>query len=159
MHTRIGFSTTNHLLSRIIRKITGSKVSHVWWVFFDEALGCDMVMEAHFTYRLVPLSQFERTNKIIAIVTPRYSIDAAMRATTKWLGTAYDVTGLIGAGIVAVARRLRHCVKNPFRSARNVYCSESVMRGLLVAGYPSLSGDPETVEPDDLLEFFNSETR
>lgn len=154
--TRIGFSTTNNPLSRIIRRFTGSECSHVWFVYFDEDFQQDMVMEAHWTYQLIPLKTFARKNKIVDIITPKYPIDDAVKSSVEWLGTAYDVSGLLGMSWVLLGRKLRHLWKNPFRSARNVYCSEAVTRGLLAAHYPLLNRgvDPEAVSPSDLITWF-----
>ena len=67
----------------------------------------------------------------------------------------YDVTGLLGMAWVKIGRWLKHCWKNPFRSTRNIYCSEAVVRGLIEEKYPELPfKDPETVDPNEILEWF-----
>ena len=78
LNPRIGFSTTNHLLSKIIKKITNSKCSHVWFLYYDENFKCDMVMEAHFTYQVIPFEMFKKNNKIIEIVVPKHLIESSI---------------------------------------------------------------------------------
>ena len=159
LRSRIGFSTTNHLLSRVVRFVTRSNCSHVFFVYYDQDFCLDMVMEAHWSYRLIPLDQFTKTNKIIRIITPKHDIDLAIKSSVHWLGSLYDAKGLVGMAWVKLGRWLRHCWKNPFRSTANVYCSEAVTRGLLDQRYPGFNSmDAETVGPDDLLEFFITES-
>ena len=64
--TRIGFSTTDALLSRLIRRLTRSKVSHAWLVYHDVDFDREMVMEAVGAgFRIVPLDKFARHNRIV----------------------------------------------------------------------------------------------
>lgn len=168
-NARIGFSTTDHLLSRVIRFVTNSEVSHVWFVYWDEDWKCDMVMEAHYTWQLIPLDIFKKSNLVVEIIEPVYPVDDAVRFAVQWLGSGYDVKGLIGGAIVKVGKWLHHCWKNPFRSTRNVYCSEGVSRGLLGGKSPlgfecgRYAGfkfeDPETIEPEEMRKWLHEQRR
>src|SRR5512138_3812095 len=106
--TRIGFSTTDGILSRLIRFGTRSPVSHAFLVYFDVDFGREMVMEAVGAgFRIVPLDKFAKHNRVVAIVTPRHPIDEGLKAAVDWLGEGYDTSGLVGMGVLVLFRALR----------------------------------------------------
>ncbi len=154
----VGFSTPRRWnpLSWLIRFGTRSPASHAWLLVEDPLFRMRMVLEAHSTgFRLVTLARFARTNRIVALVVPRHPLDAGLPDAGTWLGEEFDAIGLLGMAWV-VFRRLVHLAprRNPFRSARALFCSESVVRTLKAAGYPGadeLGDEDET--PGDVLEF------
>lgn len=152
--TRIGFSTAKGLgglLSRLIMLFTGDRYSHVWLLYYDHAFGEDMVMEAHTTWRLIPLRDFERKNNVIAVYRPRTSVDDGLRYGGRLLGTRYDTEGLIGNVVVVVGGWLKRRWRNPFRSSRQVFCSEGVLRVLQAARFPGAAAlDPHQVQPGEV---------
>lgn len=159
--TRIGFSTTDALLSRLIRRLTGSRVSHAFLVYRDVDFDREMVMEAAGAgFRIVPLDKFERHNRIVAIVTPRHPIDEGLKAAVDWLGEGYDAPGLVGMAILLVLRALRRRklrLRNLLANRRALFCSEAVARACRAARYPGFERDPETTTPQDLFAFFAAE--
>jgi hypothetical protein len=161
--TRIGFSTTDALLSRLIRRLTRSRVSHAWLVYRDVDFDREMVMEAVGAgFRIVPLDKFARHNRIVEIVTPRYSIDEGLKAAVDWLGEGYDRRGLVGMALLLLFRALRRRtrgVRNLIASPRALFCSEAVARACRASGYPGFERDPETTTPQDLYAFFQAERR
>lgn len=160
---RIGFSTTNKLLSRIIRKLTRSRASHAFLVYRDVDFGRDMVMEAvGHGFRLVPYDGFQRRNTIVAEITPAYSIEQGLRRAVDWLGANYDKGGLVGMAYLLVLRWLRLRsrsvrLKNPLAASRALFCSEAVARACAWSKYPGFDLDPESTTPQDLLDFFTAE--
>ena len=152
---RIGFSTTNHLVSRIIRKLTGSIVSHTWVLYYDEDFKCDCVIE--FTKggcRLSTFDRFKQRNLIVKIWTPQCSVQKGFVGLRNFLEAGYDYIGLFGMLFVLFARWLKKKIRNPFASSKKLFCSECVVRLLQNAEYPrSDTLDPETVTPDDLYHF------
>jgi hypothetical protein len=154
----VGFSTPRRWnpLSWLIRFGTRSPASHAWLLVEDPLFQLRLVLEAHSTgFRLVTLARFARDNRIVALVLPAHPIEPGLRDAGKWLGERFDAVGLVGMAWV-VFRRLFHLSpgRNPFRSARALFCSESVVRTLKAAGYPGaeeLGDEDET--PGDVLDF------
>jgi len=157
----VGFSTPRRWnpLSWLIRLGTGSPASHAWLLVEDPLFQLRLVLEAHSTgFRLVTLARFARDNRIVALVQPAHPIDRGLPNAGAWLGEEFDAIGLLGMAWV-VFRRLIHLAprRNPFRSARALFCSESVVRTLRAAGYPgaeSLGDEDET--PADVFDFLRS---
>ncbi len=158
---RIGFSTTDALLSRMVRALTRSKVSHAFLVYFDVDFDRDMVMEAVGAgFRIVPLDRFARHNRIVDVVTPRFPIDEGLRAAVDWLGESYDAPGLLGMALLLAFRALRRRtrrVRNLLASRRALFCSEAVARACRACRYPGFDRDPEITTPQDLYAFFSAE--
>ncbi len=158
---RIGFSTTDAFLSRLIRRMTGSQVSHAFLVYRDVDFERVMVMEAVGAgFRIVPLDKFEKHNRVVAIVTPRHSIDEGLKAAVDWLGEAYDKGGLVGMGLLLLLRTLRLRVRrarNLLANRRTLFCSEAVARACRESRYPGFHLHPETTTPQDLFAFFEAE--
>ncbi len=159
--TRIGFSTTDALFSRLIRRFTGSKVSHAFLVYFDVDFDREMVMEAVGAgFRIVPLDKFARHNRVVEIVTPRHPIDEGLKAAVDWLGEGYDARGILGMALLLAFRALRRRtrrVRNLLASRRALFCSEAVARACRACRYPGFDRDPETTTPQDLYAFFSAE--
>jgi hypothetical protein len=159
--TRIGFSTTDALVSRIIRKLTGSQVSHAFLVYRDVDFEREMVMEAVGAgFRIVPLDKFRKHNRVVAIVTPRHSLERGLRAAVEWLGESYDTAGLLGMALYLARRALqrgRRRLRNPLASQRALFCSEAVALACRESAYPGFDRDPETTSPQDLYLFFRAE--
>ena len=64
----IGFSTTGDWLSRVIRRITGSPVSHSFVVYHSAVFGKDMVLEASgHGFRVMAWQRFDKENKLVAM--------------------------------------------------------------------------------------------
>jgi hypothetical protein len=166
----VGFSTPRlfNLISWIIRLVTRSRASHAFLIFDDPVLSVRLVLEAHSTgYRLVGLDEFVVKNRIVALASSNEqapagvqrlgdAIDAGLHATGIWLGARYDFKGLFGI-FLALLRGLlsRRRFKNPFRSARSLFCSEAVVRTLQAGGHPAVASlDADSVGPQDLIDLF-----
>lgn len=154
--TRIAFSTSDGFVSKAIRCFTGSKVSHCFFVYWDEDFQRDMVMEAtKGGFRIVPFAHY--VDQVVEIITPAHDVDPGLKAAVDWLGTAYDYTGLIGMIFVEVGRWLKRKWKNPLQSAHAMFCSEVVLRSLQSANYPGADKlDPGSTDPQMLLDFLKS---
>jgi hypothetical protein len=160
--TRIGFSTgKGNPVSAIIRFFTGSRASHAWLLVHDPLFDMELVMEAHEVgFRLVPFKTFRKANRIVAIVDPQHPLDPGVREAAKWLGSQYDFRGLFGMMFVIAGRVFRRKWKNPFRSARSMFCSEAVVRVLRASGFPDATRlSAEDTTPQDLMDFFVKEKR
>jgi len=149
----IGFSTTNNLISRVIRWFTRSTTSHAWIAFASQDMGMDVVLEAHFTFRAVPYVWFKKRNRIVA----EYEIPVGQAAVAKcasFLGENYDYTGIVGGIIVSVGRWFKHKWHNPWGNPKAQTCSEAVVRALQAAAYPGAEKlNAEDTSPQTLMEF------
>lgn len=153
---RVGFSTQKkNPISKIIRKLTGSTVSHAWLVFDDPVFEREMVIEATETgVVMTPFDVFSVRNDVVEILTPRISLHSGLKTAGQWLGESYDFTGLFGTAIVLLGRWFKRRWKNPFNNAKAMFCSEFVVRVLQESGYPgSECLDPSATTPQDLREF------
>ena len=158
----VGFSTPKRWnpLSWAIRRATSSPASHAWLLVDDPVFKVRLVVEAGVTgFRIESLARFEKTNVIVAIVTPQHRLEEGMPETARWLGEKFDKRGLAGMAWVLVGRLFFHARwKNPFRSVKALFCSEAVARSLVEAKYPGAAelfeGKEEEVAPGDLLRWF-----
>jgi len=150
------FSTNpKNILSRIIRRFTKSKCSHVA-LLTDEFLGIQCVMEATLVgVALTPLQTFlARGNVIVDVVEPEVDLREGLRATAQLLAAAYDFSGLLGMLFVYLGRALHKRWRNPWRTSTSMFCSELVTRAMQAASYPGADQlDPHSTSPEDLLEW------
>lgn len=159
--THVGFSTPRSFnpVSLLVRKLTHSRASHVWFLFWDADFSLDMVMEAHeLGFRLIPLERFKKSNRIVGIFTPKEDTTDAMRWAARHLGSAYDFGGLLGMAWVLLGRVFKRSWRNPLNSPRAMFCSELAVRVLQKAGTPWVLGLlASRVTPQDLLTLFEKE--
>lgn len=148
---KIGFSTTNSWVSRSIRWVTGSSVSHAYIEF--EWLGRPFIMDADWSgVRIVPREKFR--DQVVALIPVQVDLHLAF----DFVGDRYDYGGLLGMGWVILGRFLKRKWRNPFANARARFCSEMIVHMLQRAHYPgSGSLDPSTTSPQDLLEFLQAQ--
>lgn len=160
MTTRIGFSTPKRFnpVSWLVRTITGSKVSHAFFVYHDVDFDMDMVMEAHeLGFRLTPFERFKKKNQIVGLYVPKQSVDVGLKyVAQQYLGTVYDYGGLIGEFVVMLGRWLKRKWKNPLRGSKNVFCSEAICIAMQKSpGYEHFEEDPDSVDPQTLMMYFD----
>ena len=158
MVTRVGFSTSKKSwVSRIIRWFTKSKTSHTFLVYYDQDWSRDMIMEStEGGYKISPYSKYE--SEVVAVFTPKQSIEVGLAKSVDWLGEAYDYTGLIGMMWVEFGRWIKRKWHNPLHSSNAMFCSEAVVRVLQDSNYPGADQfDPTSTDPEMLLEFFEKE--
>jgi hypothetical protein len=154
----VGFSTPKlwNPLSWAIRAATHAEVSHAWLLVEDPLFDHRLVLEAASTgFRLVPLSRFVLTERVVALLEPAADVTPGLRQAGDWLGEKFDVRGLVGMALLLLAERLGlRGLRNPLRSRRALFCSEAVVRTLRAAGYPGADrlGVEETT-PAALLAF------
>src|SRR5262245_39945283 len=96
----IGFSTTGGWLSRVIRRVTGSPVSHSFVVYLSAVFGKDMVLEASgHGFRVMAWRRFDKENKLVAMYRLKVSdavLHDALGKLAERLGDAYDTLSLFG---------------------------------------------------------------
>lgn len=155
MTTRIGFSTTRGPVSWVIRKLTRSQVSHVFFLYWDHDWQMDMVLEAADSgFRVVPFDRFQTSNVVVKVMEPAVDIEDGLRWVARaYLGTVYDWGGLAGMLLVLLG-----WARNPLHSRKAVFCSKAVVHAFQHSvGYP---GAPQLVasktSPRKLLRFMEA---
>jgi hypothetical protein len=159
MFTQVGFSTPKKFnpVSWLVRKLTGSRASHAFFVYHDQDFDMLMVLEAHeFGFRLIPFDSFKKKNHLVGLFTPKISIEPGLKyVAQRYLGTMYDYGGLIGGAVVMLGRWFKRKWRNPFRGSKNIFCSEAVYLAMQKSpGYESYKEDPDSVDPQTLLKYF-----
>ena len=161
--TLIGFSTPRSFnpVSLLVRRFTNSECSHCFFLYWDDDFECDMVLESHeLGFRLITWQRFVKKNRIIALVEPAHVLDPGFLRLGEWVGSAYDFGGLIGQAVVQFGRFLQRKWRNPFRSSRSMFCSESIARCMQWADHPDAkSFSPKETSPQDLLTFYRGAGR
>jgi hypothetical protein len=156
--TYVGFSTPRRFnpVSWLVRLFTGSRTSHVWFLYFDQDFDLYMVMEAHeLGFRVLPFSRFKKENRVVSVFKTQADLSTGMRWAATWLGTAYDFGGLIGMAWVLFWRMLRKNVRNPLRSSHAMFCSEITVKVLQrTATTWAKPLRAASTSPQDLLELF-----
>ena len=147
------FSTTDSIISRVVRWFTRSEVSHCYITYMDQTLRRVMIMEVHWKgFILVPWdAKTLKGRKLVA----RYSINVpvedqleALHRLTFYLGVGYDYFNLIPMAL----RRIRAQFQNPFNSEGRIICSESVVHFLNDCGAAKLL-HPHSWTPEDLYSY------
>lgn len=151
------FSTTDGLLSRIIRGFTRSQVSHALITFRDSTLQRVLVMEASGRgYVMVPWRRWRKRNELVCrfrISEAHVSGPAQQRALAELsdaLGDEFDTSGLVGFWFLSARKRLRLRPFNLFADSRKLFCSEAVARFLGSAGVAGFD-EPDTWSPAALM--------
>jgi hypothetical protein len=154
----VGFSTTNKIMSRIIRYLIGGGVSHAWVSFYDETLGIRLVLQAELHgLELRPWSRWLRENKLVAAFEPnrvKANLMYALRSRANGVGMAYDWWGAFKMGIQSWFRRwFKTSLFQPWRTPLKVCCSEEVVEILQAASVASMAGcNPDGIDPKTLLD-------
>ena len=161
--TLLGFSTPRNFnaVSWLVRRITGSEVSHCFFLYWDDDFECDMVLEAHeLGFRLITWKRFLTHNRIVALVQPTHSVDPGFVKLGEWVGSYYDFLGLLGQAFVQMGRWLRRKWRNPSQSPHSMFCSESIVHCMAGAGHPEAGAfSPKETTPQDLLVFYRGPGR
>lgn len=156
----IGFSTTNKIVSRLIRWLTKSTVSHSFIVF--DWMGRKMVLEAGFSgVGIIPLNRFIADgNEIVEIIDlPGVNLDDLLPALDD-MGEKYDFGGLLGGIFPIIGKWFKQKWHNPWNNTKALFCSELIVTWLQSIGFePASNLVAEDVSPDRLLKFLkeNSE--
>jgi hypothetical protein len=155
---QIGFSThPGNWISAMIRFFTKSKVSHAWILLDDDYFGTKMVMEAVGIggFRMVTYKTWlAEGNKVVQLINPLVPLDTSVKAAIDWLGDSYDRLGFWGYAWVLFGRWMKKRWRNPFRSSKEMTCSEAVTRIVQAANWPGAEElDPESTDPQTLMVF------
>lgn len=148
----IGFSTTNSLLSKIIRRFTKAEVSHTFFVF--ELYGRSWMLGSDWGGVVIePMRKFVAKNTIKMLAPVPELHDEHMAMAMESLGDKYDYTGLLGGIFPMIGRLFRQKWNNPWNNSQALFCSELVAQVLRAADFPgSETLVPSETTPQDLKD-------
>lgn len=148
----VGFSTTNKLISRVIRWVTRSPVSHAFVIFDTPSFGRVVMQAEAWAYEVRPWHLWQQQNTLVAEFEPTGPdlAPSIIDLAPKYLGRDYDWKAALLAGLWRwFGRWLRGRFNNPYR----LMCSEATIRILQHAGYSSVGHfDAEVTSPKRLLD-------
>jgi hypothetical protein len=148
----VGFSTTNKLVSRFIRWVTRSPVSHAFIIFDTPSFGRVVMQAEAWAYEVRPWPLWQQENILVAefeTIGPDLS-PSIMSLAPQYLGLKYDWRGAFLAGLW---RWFGRWLRGKFNSPHRLMCSEALLRILQHAGYGSVAHfDAEVTSPRRLLD-------
>lgn len=146
------FATTTKLISRLIRWVTGSRVSHAAIGVVWE--GVPVILEAtQGGVVLTPRDRWLEHHIVVAEYGFKAGVLVDLPEAIQSVGRSYDYTGLVGYLVVLIGRRLGRRLRNPFATERGLVCSEFVLCLDKDGSISTWSGlDAEATTPEDLLK-------
>lgn len=152
----VGFSTTNSVISKIIRYATKSPCSHAWFCYDDVVVGTRIpirkIAQAEwFGYETRPRWRWEKENQLVAefeLIGPDPAPAVAFMLQ-QYLGSKYDYKAAFLTGMWRLLfRSLRSKLNDPVK----LMCSEGVIRLLGCAGYSAVCNlEPDMSSPKDVM--------
>lgn len=156
MSITVGFSTTNKLLSRMIRWVTRAPCSHAWFCYEDLVVGTTLplvkIAQAEwYGYEARPRWRWDRENVLVAefeLLGPDPAV-AVRYMLNQYLGARYDYLAAFFTGLWQLTKRT---LRGKFQDPKKLMCSEGVIRMLGHAGYTAVADlDPEVTSPKALM--------
>jgi hypothetical protein len=158
---KIGFSTSDWWVSKVIRLFTQATVSHTYIVFDDTAspFGHEVYQAAWDGFVMSTRDKLTRgTTRIIQEVPVDIDPKAALGMCRAWLETPYDYLGLVGEAWVQVGKLFGQRWNNPLAGAHHMFCSEAATYLLQMCPGGGISSakvvgvDPRKEDPEALLK-------
>jgi hypothetical protein len=127
MRCLIGFSTSDSLISRVIRWFTKATVSHTYIVFdYIPQADHELYEAVGHGFHLSTRDKLTRgSTRIIKEVPVDLNVPLAFAVCRKWLETPYDFSGLFGEAWVQVGKLFGQRWPNPWANAHSMFCSEA----------------------------------
>ncbi|MGD9209157.1 MAG: hypothetical protein PVI90_00200 [Desulfobacteraceae bacterium] len=156
-HITIGFSTTNHFVSKAIRWVTHSLCSHAWFCYNEQVVNTNKIIRKvaqaeWFGYETRPRWRWDKQQILIAefeLIGPDAS-NAIHTVLNKYLGSKYDYRAAMFTGLWHLSNRL---FKSNFKNPSKLMCSEGVIRMLNHANYQiGRHLNPEITSPQRLMQ-------
>ena len=155
----IALTATPHLISHLIRKITGAKVSHVMIIYKSDTWGGYWAVEA-----TKPIVMKVPAEKAFHHVHSMYRVEfdgpPALQAIREYIGNKYDYRSLaLHLRVFLAFKFFKKRLKHIFVETKAQTCSELVMRFIKAAREKDkpLAGtemiDPEATTPGDVLDY------
>lgn len=151
---RIVFTAGTHWISRLIRWVLRSQVSHVFIEYPSDMWGGRWVAEA--TKGGVRKVQAQKArHHVAAEFKCKFDTRVGLASAAEYVGDAYDYSGAVLLGVLALLWRwFKVKVRRPLRASKAQFCSEFVARILMsVPEVMVADWDPEQSGPDRLYCF------
>lgn len=154
---RVGFSTTNTLLSKLIRWVTGGRASHAWISFYDPCIQQRLVIQAEsWGLELRRWSIWSKENILVSEFVPNGPdlTDSLIYLIDNYLNAKYDWKASLLLGVLnALKRWFSIKIKSRFTNPKKLMCAEAVIRFLQHTDYKSMKNiDPEITSPALLMK-------
>jgi len=154
---KVGFSTSDWWVSRLIRADTHSTVSHTFLLVEGLAAPFDqLILEAAWCgWRLSTLDRLcTGSTHVVEWATPQLPLDKGLQLAMGWLGEPYNYTGIFGMPWVELGKIFGQRWGNPFPGVHHMFCSEAVTYVLQADDYPGAAAlDPRAEDPEALRSF------
>lgn len=157
---RIGFSTSQSWISKVIRWFTKSKFSHAFILIDNEPmLGPCVFQSDNGGIQIITQKSFDFDhNPLQKIVVPQMDLFPAIKVCADLLREDYDYAGLLGMIWVEFWwRAFKAKVSNPLHNANEFFCSAFVVKVMQVAKWPgSETLDAGRTDAQMLADFLDS---
>lgn len=143
----VGFTAARGVLGGMIRWLTGGDVSHVFLLYFDQALMCWVNLGAEGSgFMARYCGTIEPSVKAMKYLYDVGDLKPGLVRNAEFVGADYDYKGLLGMAWVEFAyHRLKKQVKNPLDAKKAVFCSEIVRR--VIEASPAVTLPLPKLEP------------
>ena len=151
---RLVFTAGTHWVSRLIRWVLRSKVSHVFIEYPSGMWGGRWAAEAtKGGVRKVPTRKAR--HHVYTEFVCRFDARPGLVGAAKYVGDEYDYSGAVILGVLALLWRwFKVKLRRPLRHSKAQFCSEFVARVLMGVKEVDVSDwDPEQADPDRMLCF------
>ena len=155
---KIGFSTSSHLFSKLIRILTKSKASHAYFRFGidNEEVVCHANgTGVNFDY----YKTFIKKNSVVKeyeLLLTQENEKKVIAYVISQLDKPYDKLAVVGFAWVLINKAFGRKIKNPIRNKSAYFCSELTLEALKIVNFKGLDSlDRETTTPEDLMEFMD----
>jgi hypothetical protein len=150
---RLVFTASKTFFGKIIRWLTGGKVSHVFLEYDSSLWGGRWVAEATVGgVRKVP--SYKARHNVVWEYRAAMDTRVACRSIARYFGNTYDYAGLlVFAWFIIAWRWLKLKAKKPHRSTKSQVCAELIARWVTAYGVPgSQDWDPDRVTPQMIAD-------
>jgi len=151
---RLVFTAGAHWISRLIRWVLRSEVSHVFIEYPSGMWGGRWVAEAT-KGGARKVQAYKARHNVAAEFVCKVDMRPGLIGAARYVGDAYDYPGAVVLGILALLWRwFRIKLRQPLRHSKAQFCSEFVARVLMAVPEVQVSNwDPEQAGPDRILRF------
>lgn len=148
---RVVFTASQTWIGKVIRWITGGKVSHAMIQYPDPVWGGDWIAQATWPQVVKVPAEHARHRVYVEYRCPD-NVAQAFPKIRDFIGEWYSVEGIVILGWIKLWWRVfRRKFKVPHYTVKGQFCSELVARLFMAAGLPETAGwDVERITPEDL---------
>lgn len=157
----IGFSRPKsgfQPFSWLIRLVTWSAFSHAYIKFYSKTYDRWIIYQASgLKVNFIPQTRFDKVEFIYRefnIPVSKLTMKSTVQGVIDDCGAPYDIRGILGFGIVLLARLFGKKIANPLVTAGSYWCSDLVANILIEIGDADKESiDPSTMSPKDIYNY------